>query len=60
MERATLCSNFEAGFQFLEGTIEKGSDWRVFLAKGSCTGCALHKNTVFTGCALHKNTVLEL
>lgn len=25
MERATLCSNFEAGFQFLEGT-EKGSD----------------------------------
>ena len=48
MERVTLCSNFEAGFQFLGWTIEKGSDLRVFLGKGSCTGCALHKNTVLS------------
>ena len=48
MERVTLCSNSEAGFQFLGWTIEKGSDLRVFLAKGSCTGCALHKNTLLS------------
>ena len=29
-------------------TIEKGSDLRVFLGKGSCTGCALHKNTILS------------